>query len=195
MAKTRLQHVISPPPLQTLSGTKTISFCPRSASTSSLPASMAVGSGSISFTNQVKDLGFHIYFDLNMNKHTNTYRKPALNVNASIQDTRTRVTSYYSQTNSLPTGSPRSAIHHLQTVQTSTARLIFRSTLTQTCTPPPHPYPRRELRLTVDWCIKYKRCCLSFKVVTVCAPDYLSGLFKCIHCPAPFIPLTQHCSE
>ena len=74
--------------------------------------------------------------------------------------------------NSLLIGSPNTIIQPLQTVQNSAARLIFKSRRSQNCT----PLLKKLHWLPVSERIKYKLCCLCFKVITGSAPEYLSDL-------------------
>ena len=69
-------------------------------------------------------------------------------------------------------GRPNSIIQPLQTLQNSAARLVFRSRRTQHCT----PLLRKLHWLPVNERIRFKVCCLCFKVVTGSAPVYLSKL-------------------
>ena len=69
-------------------------------------------------------------------------------------------------------GTPNSIIQPLQTLQNSAARLVFRSQRTQHCT----PLLRMLHWLPVTERIRFKVCCLCFKMVTGSAPVYLSKL-------------------
>ena len=69
-------------------------------------------------------------------------------------------------------GTPNLIIQPLQTLQNSAARLVFRSRRTRHCT----PLLRKFHRLSVTERIRFKVCCLCFKLVTGSAPVYLSKL-------------------
>ena len=71
-----------------------------------------------------------------------------------------------------PHGTPDSIIQPLQTLQTSAASLVFRSWRTQHCT----PLLRKLHWLPLTERIRFKVCCLCFKVVTGSAPVNISKL-------------------
>jgi hypothetical protein len=158
---------------------------PTSSSRHDLPSAIQLGLASIPFSDKVKDLGFHLDSDLAMRHHiTKTCQAVYLEIRriSSIRHflteeaTKTLVTSCIlsriDYCNALLVGSPSSVTQPLQTVQNAAARLIFRSKKRQHITPLLH----KLHWLPVEQRIKYKVCCLVFKVLTGSAPQYLSDL-------------------
>jgi len=150
-----------------------------------LPTSITLGHSTIDFSDTVRDLGVYLDSDLSMKQQITKLCQAAyieLKRISSIRPflteeaTKTLVSSYVlsrlDYCNSVLLGCPQSVIQPLQRVQNSAARIIFRSPRNQPCTP---------LLKTLHWLpvecrIKFKCCCLCFKILTGSAPSYLSDL-------------------
>ena len=164
--------------------TEAILFSKHHHSTS-LPTSITLGHSTIDFSDTVRDLGVYLDSDLSMKQQITKLCQAAyieLKRISSIRPflteeaTKTLVSSYVlsrlDYCNSVLLGCPQSVIQPLQRVQNSAARIIFRSPRNQPCTP---------LLKTLHWLpvecrIKFKCCCLCFKILTGSAPSYLSDL-------------------
>ena len=150
-----------------------------------LPSSIQLGSAAIPFSDKVRDLGFYLDSELSMKHHikmtcqtayTEIRRISSIRHFLTIDATKTLVTSCIlsrlDYCNALLTGCPSTVIQPLQTVQNAAARLIFKSKKRQPCT----PLLKALHWLPVEQRIKYKTCCLCFKIVSGIGPHYLSEL-------------------
>ena len=157
----------------------------------SLSDSISLVSCSIQFTRKVRDLGFGLHSDLTTKQHViKIYQSAYLELKRSSyirqylteEATKTLVTSCILSRldfcNSLLMATPNAIIQPLQTLQNSAARLVFRSRRTRYCTPLLH----KLHWLPIAERIRFKVCCLCFKVVTGSAPVYL---FKLLHAYTP----------
>eukprot|EP00745_Piridium_sociabile_P044749 TRINITY_DN9505_c0_g1_i25.p1 TRINITY_DN9505_c0_g1~~TRINITY_DN9505_c0_g1_i25.p1 ORF type:complete len:291 (-),score=37.38 TRINITY_DN9505_c0_g1_i25:114-986(-) len=165
-----------------------------SSSRHDLPPSIQLNSVNVCFKKMVKDLGFHLDSELSMKHHiAKTCQSAYIEIRRSSfihqllteEATKTLVTSCIlsriDYCNSLLIGCPSSVIQPLQTVQNVAARLIFKSKKTQHCTPLLH----KLHWLPVKQGIKCKICCLCFKIISGCAPKYLSELSELLHFYTP----------
>jgi hypothetical protein len=156
-----------------------------SASRHDLPSAVQLGSASVSFSEEVRDLGFYLDSGLSMKHHVaKTCQAVYLEIRriSSVrrflteEATKTLVTSCIlsrlDYCNAMLIGSPSSVTKPLQTAQNAAARLIVRSKKREHITPVLH----KLHWLPVEQRIKYKICCLVFKVFTGNAPCYLSDL-------------------
>jgi len=151
------------------------------------PNMFPLGPCEVPFSKKVRDLGFTLDSDMTMKQHiirvcqagyAELKRISSICQFLTEEATKTLVTSCIlsrlDYSNSLLSGVPDSTIKPLQTLQNSAARLIYKARRAQHCTP---------LLFSLHWLpvaqrIKYKVCCLCFKVVTNSAPLYLSQLLQ-----------------
>ena len=166
--------------------TEAMRFHTSAVSSADLPPTIALGNSDITFSDQVRDLGFIFDSDLSLKQHViKTCQAAYIEIRriSSIrhyltQDaTKTLVSAFIlsrlDYCNSLLAGYPQSLIKPLQQVQNSAAKLIFKARKFQHCTP-----LLKELHwLPVEQRIKYKSACLCYSVVNGFAPKYLSELF------------------
>eukprot|EP00745_Piridium_sociabile_P012062 TRINITY_DN18726_c0_g1_i1.p1 TRINITY_DN18726_c0_g1~~TRINITY_DN18726_c0_g1_i1.p1 ORF type:complete len:1158 (-),score=142.61 TRINITY_DN18726_c0_g1_i1:196-3669(-) len=165
--------------------TEAIRFSPTSASSCSLPSTIALGNTTISFSDCVRDLGFFFDQDLSMNQqviktcqaaYIELRRISSIRQYLTTEATKTLVSacilSRLDYCNSLLAGYPQKLLRPLQQVQNSAAKLIFKARKSQHCTP-----LLRELHwLPIEQRIKYKTSCLCFHIISGTAPQYLSDL-------------------
>ena len=167
--------------------TEAIRFSKKSKTTfPSPPKSFTLSDCDIEFSEYVRDLGVFLDSELSLRQHvTKTTQLAYIELKriASIRSfltedaTKTLVSSYIlsrlDYCNSVYIGSPQSVIQPLQRIQNSAARLICKSPRNQNCT----PLLYKLHWLPIEQRIKYKCGCLCYKIVTGCAPLYLSDLF------------------
>ena len=149
-----------------------------------LPSSV-LGNNAISFSDQVRDLGFLFDRDLTMHQHIiktcqaayiELKRISSIRHNLTLDATKTLVSSCIlsrlDYCNSLLANCPQKTLKPLQQVQNAAAKLIYKARRTQHCAP-----ILTELHwLPVAQRIKYKVSCLCFQVLTGTAPSYISQL-------------------
>ncbi|KAK7110298.1 hypothetical protein V1264_014194 [Littorina saxatilis] len=165
--------------------TEFLLFSGASSSTTSLPASITVGSSDISLSDSARNLGFIMDSHLSMKQHIKKVcqtcyfeirRIGSTRKFLTVDATKTLVTSCIlsrlDYCNSLLIGCPDSTLQPLQKVQHSAARLIFRAQHRQPCTP-----LMKELHwLPVSERIRYKAACFCYNIISESAPAYLSEL-------------------
>ena len=165
--------------------TEALQFSPPSVDPSTLPSSVLLGNDAISFSDQVRDLGFLFDRDLTMHQHIiktcqaayiELKRISSIRHNLTLDATKTLVSSCIlsrlDYCNSLLANCPQKTLKPLQQVQNAAAKLIYKARRTQHCTP-----LLTELHwLPVAQRIKYKVSCLCFQVLTGTAPSYISQL-------------------
>ena len=167
--------------------TEALQFSPPSVDPSTLPSSVLLGNNAISFSDQVRDLGFLFDRDLTMHQHIiktcqaayiELKRISSIRHNLTLDATKTLVSSCILSSldycNSLLANCPQKTLKPLQQVQNAAAKLVYKARRTQHCTP-----LLTELHwLPVAQRIKYKVSCLCFQVLTGTAPSYISQLLS-----------------
>lgn len=165
--------------------TEAVLFSSSAVLDSSLPSSVTVGSASIPFTDKARNLGFIMDSSLSMKEHVKKTcqtcyfelrRISSIRKFLTVDATKTLVTSCIlsriDYCNSLLAGCPDSTIQPLQKVQNAAARLIFRTSHHQPCTP---------LLVQLHWLpvsrrIHYKTASVCYNIISGSAPSYLSEL-------------------
>ena len=167
--------------------TKALQVSTSLSACSVFPSTILLETTPVTFSDHVRDLGFHLDQTLSLQYHIMKTCQSAYLELRRISSIRRYLTESATKTvvtscvlskldycNSLLVGCPQKLIKPLQQVQNSAAKLIFRAKKTDHCTP-----LLRDLHwLPIEQRIKYKIACICFHVISGTAPLYISDLLQ-----------------